>query len=192
MENICRSYSVVCGGQDKGTAVIEKEGIRFRVSAEIKECDIEGPFRLAAVCGGSIVPVGVMLPNGDGYSYYKIFTESALRDKGISEVSGFTIVGSMPEAKEEPPEPARNTSGISGWEKTDTPWLYIEEGEFRHVFSACREALVRNEEEICYLAVPLMKGEEFPVMPVFCLGEIQKIDGKLYLVFKISSGKLLF
>ena len=190
MENICSEYYVSYNEKNIGKAKIEKVGIRFAITAEIKECGAKTPFRLAAECEGRIVPLGVMLPKDGGYNYRKTFTSGALRELGISAIKGFTIIVDTAENKLQPTEPMSVES--AGWISETDPGSLLEEGEFRRLFSACKETLVRCEDEITYLAVPIVKGEEFPVMPVFCLGEAWKINGGLYIVFKIHNGKLTF
>lgn len=190
MENICSEYPVIYNESIIGRAKIEKIGIRFFVSADIKKVDAETPFRLAAVCSRRLVPFGVMLPKEGGYTYGKMFTGGALRELEIDEVKGFTIICDIPENN------VRSEKSISsvaaGWIREDKPGELLEEGEFRRLFSACEEALVRREDDITYIAVPVIKDEEFPVMPVFCLGEAWKINGGVYLVFRVHNGKLSF
>jgi len=190
MENICAEYLVNYNGKNIGNARIEKLGIRFMVTADVKEVDAKTPFRLAAVCGTQVIPLGVMMPKKGGYTYGKTFTSSALREMGIGEISGFAIVEDTNGNKL--PKSAQVRVDAANWVRETEPGAYLEEGEFRRLFSACKEVLVRCEDEMTYLAVPLIKGEEFPVMPVFCLGEAWRINGKLYIVFKIHNGKLSF
>ena len=214
MEHICGSYPVVYGGKTLGNARIEKLGIRYSIAAETEEPEMEKPFRLAAVCQDRVTPLGVMLPKSGGFVFSKIFSREALLELGIDTISGFTLGGEAVaaraekeeketvsemeekiegEPKEEESVPAETAAPADDvWERTDTPWLYIEEGEFRRVFSACREALVRRDGDVTCLAVPILKDELFPVMQVFCLGEVWKINERLHLVFRIREGKLLF
>ena len=190
MESICAEYLVNYDGENIGSARIEKLGIRFMVTADVKEVDAKTPFRLAAVCGTQVIPLGVMMPKKGGYTYGKTFTSSALREMGIGEISGFAIIEEPNDNKI--PASVRVRADAANWVQETEPGAYLEEGEFRRLFSACKETLMRCEGEITYLAVPLVKGEEFPVMPVFCLGEAWKINGGLYIVFRIRNGKLSF
>ena len=60
--------------------------------------------------------------------------------------------------------------------------------------AACRHvtaALTRPCGGDCIeLAVPFETGSPFPLMPVFCRGEVTEIDGNAYLVFRIKNGTL--
>ena len=179
-----------CGEKNIGYARIERVGIRFFVSADVKTSDAAAPFRLAAVCKNRLIPFGVMLPGNGGFTYGKMFTSVALREMGISEIDCFTIIGDIPQNKVSLKVNAN--SGSVKWEKEDDPGALLEEGEFRRIFSACKDTLVRREKDIVYLAIPVIKGEKFPAMPVFCLGEVRKINDGLYLVFKVYKGKLSF
>jgi len=190
MESICCEYPVNYCGDDIGSARIEKLGIRFVITADIKEVEAKTPFRLAAVCGAQIIPLGVMFPKKDGYTYGRTFTISAMRELGIGEIKKFTIIEDGDDNKQ--PKSSHVRVDSASWVKESEPGVLLKEGEFRRLFSACKETLVRCEGEITYLAVPLIKGEEFPVMPVFCLGEAWKINGGLYIVFRIRNGKLTF
>ncbi|MDR0862425.1 MAG: hypothetical protein LBN30_06605 [Oscillospiraceae bacterium] len=53
-----------------------------------------------------------------------------------------------------------------------------------------RGALSRMDEDATYLAVPMPNDEPFPMMPVFCFGSAESIDGREYVVFKIKNGIL--
>lgn len=193
MENICGAYPVNYADKCLGEVKIERLGIRFSICGSISGIDIEGPFRLAALSGGKTVPIGVMLPKGGGFGYAKLFSAAALVQLGIRDIAGFTIITDHPVTEEaEPMQTEAVSTAESEWANTAAPWQYFEEGEFRRVFSACGRALVRQDGDVLYLAVPLVKDEEFPVMPVFCLGEVWKINDELHLVFKIHDGRLLF
>lgn len=185
MQDFCGLYSIIYSGENLGEAVVARDRLRWHIAARISACNIPGPFRLAAVCGNKTAALGVMLPQNGGFTYSALFTASALREKGIcSGISYFTLLPCM--------NAETGNSGIC-WEKSERPELYIEEGEFRRIFSACRSALIKKENgEQVLLAVPVKKGEKFPLMSVFCLGTISKINGQLHLVFKINDGRLVF
>ena len=190
MENICSEYPVNYNDEKIGRAKIEKVGIRFVITADVRAIEARIPFRLAAVCGNRKVAIGVMLPGSGGYTYRRTFTSSAIRELGIEEIKYFTIIGELTEDKL--PQNENIKVDDTEWNRETEPGMLLEEGEFRRLFSACKEVLVRRDDEVTYLAVPIVKGEEFPVMPVFCLGEAWKINGGLYIVFKIHNGKLTF
>ncbi len=188
MELNCGTFDVVYKQKSVGEARIIRIGIRYELSAVVKYLDISGPFRVAAVSGEKVVPLGVMMPKGDGFEYRRSFSTNDLKNIGIDDISGFTIAGD----ESSKVHIDTNNHEDNEWKVTNEPWQYLEEGEFRHVFSACNEALVSTNEEFVRIAVPIVKNEPFPLMPIFCLGEIQKINENLHLVFKLHEGKLLF
>ena len=194
MDIICGTYPIRRGEKVLGEVKIEKVNIRYKISSAIDNIDMPRPFRLAVICGEKIIPLGVMMPDRNGFSYSRSFSSAALSELGISNIDGFTLItDSLPQSDTRPiAAPTPVSSVTDGWQQTDTPGEYLEDGEFRHIFSGCKAALVRKDGETQCLAIPVIKDEPFPVMPVFCLGEVWKINEKLHLVFKIHDGKLLF
>lgn len=194
LDNICGNYPIHCDEKVLGEVKIEKVNIRYNISSAVNNIDMPRPFRLAAICGDKIIPLGVMMPDRNGFSYSRSFSSAALSELGIDTIDGFTLItDSSPRSAAQPiAAPAPVSAVAVGWQQTDTPGEYFEDGEFRHIFSGCKSALVRNDGETQYLAIPVLKDEPFPAMPVFCLGEVWKINEKLHLVFKIHEGKLLF
>ncbi len=190
MENLCAEYQVYFNGRCIGCCIIEKQGIRYKIYARVTVADLDKPFRLSAICGDSMVNLGVMVPKCDAYQFSRIYTNAAFRELGLENVSGFTITSDLFEVLDEVSGQTENV--LSKWNHIAEPGTLLEEGEFRRIFSQCSNTIVCCEENITYLAVPVIHGEEFPAMPVFCLGEARKINGGIYLVFKIRNGKLIF
>lgn len=177
------SHAIMFNGKIVGQAMIRQEGIRSRIIGEVCTSDITTPFRLTAVCSGKAVVLGVMMPDNGKYTFNKQFTSDDVRRLELYDIVGFTLSV----------DTALNTnSSASGWAAADDVSEFLEEGEFRRIFTECKELFYCRNGKLIYLAVPINKGEEFPAMPVFCLGEPQKIGGRLCLVFKINDGKLLF
>lgn len=189
MENIRNEYKITADKEEIGYAVLKQTGIRFEIYAEVRNVDSEKPFRLAVRCGGKIIPLGVMLPQNGGFVYRKTFSRSALRELGVSGVERFVVLT----------DDIINHSSDIRSQKKGEEWCeisnvddFLKEGEFRRAFSGCRNCLARRGGELVYLAVPIVKDEILPAMPIRCLGEVLKIRGNLYMVFKIRDGKLLF
>lgn len=190
--DICGEFPVIYNGTEYGKAKVEREGIRFKISAQISEFYADKPFRLGAPTNGGTVSLGVMLPSGEQYVFSRVYSSNELKALGIFEISDFTLIKADESENAIKAAPQPLTAEESGWEESDEPSMYIAEGEFRRAFSECKKALIRREGEITYIAVPVVKGEEFPVMQLFCLGEAWKIGGKLHLVFKVREEKLIF
>ena len=183
-------YNITYKNENVGMVLIKQIGIRYEILAEVRFINCETPFRLAAICGDDCVPLGVMIPDGAGFSYRRTYTKSAFHELGFEKLIGFEIICAT--KPERAPKPESTRVGDSEWTAIAEPAELFDEGQFRRIFSDCEGCLVRKSGEIKYLAIPLLKERAFPAMPVFCLGESWKIRGKLYMVFKIMRGKLLF
>ncbi len=186
--DMCEGFAIVYNGEETGRANVAYEGIRLKITAAVRKNACPAPFRLAVNGENGMKPLGVMLPANGGFSFSRIYSPAECRRLGLSGPMSFTIIPCGDERNTEEGT-ARNDGE---WKELEHPERLFEEGEFRHIFSACEKALVRRENELTLIAVPVRKGEPFPIMQVFCLGELWKIGGKLYLVFKIRDGKLLF
>ena len=78
------------------------------------------------------------------------------------------------------------------WEKVDDISPLFKSGEVAQDFEEPVGALYRKDGEFEYIAISAAPDEPFPLMPVFCFGEQQSIDGKEYIVFKIKNGDCFF
>lgn len=183
---ICSEYEISYKGITVGKAKIANEGIRYRISGSVQRGEFEEPFRLAIICGENKTVLGVMMPENDLCVYNRLFTSRELKDLRIHEIHGFTIIVS------ENKQDADKNSASDHWRKISDAGVLFAQGEFQRIFSACGEVLLRHEENMDYIAIPIKRGEEFPAMPVFCLGEPWKVENRLCLVFKVKDGKLLF
>jgi len=76
------------------------------------------------------------------------------------------------------------------WTEVSDPRTLLKGDNKSAVTSECSGCFARKEDGIVYLSVPLREDEEFPMMPVFCLGEPETVNGEVYLVFKIIDGIL--
>lgn len=190
MADLRQEYDIVFEGKKLGCAVVARAGIRLEIFGEIRDFASENPFRLAVKCDGEIVCLGVMLPRKDRFIFRKIYTKSMLRELGISTIEGFTLVR---EVDTHSYAYAPNTTeNMSSWCAVEDISEFLEAGEFRRQFSVYENCIACKQNDIEYLAVPIVKDKALPMMPVWCLGETRKINGKLYMVFKIRKGKLLF
>ena len=190
MSDLRREYDIVFENEKLGCAVVAQVGIRFEISAEISGFRTKNPFRLAAKCGGKNVTLGVMLPQKGSFAFRKVYTKSSLRELGISAIEGFTLVKDGDNNTNKYPQ--NTVENMSKWSVVEDMSEYLEDGEFRRRFSVHKNCLAYREGEFAYIAVPMIKGETLPKIPVLCLGETRKINGKMHMVFKTRRGKLLF
>lgn len=52
-------------------------------------------------------------------------------------------------------------------------------------------AFIKEDGKHTYLAIPFESGAPFPLMPVFCKGTPEQINGKTYLLFQIAQGQIV-
>jgi hypothetical protein len=100
-------FDVTRLGNTVGAVSVEQQGLNTRF-----DCDCAAPgaelLRLAAVCGGEVVALGVMMPEGGRLKFGKRFSRNALRELGYSEPSAFilTAPGDAVRTAQSPPEVA--------------------------------------------------------------------------------------
>lgn len=186
--DMSEDFAIVYNGEEKGRATVAYEGIRIKITAGVPKIECAIPFRLAVNGKNGVKPLGVMLPVNGGFAFSKVYSPAECRRLGLNESMTFTLIPCGEEQNNE--EKAKQND--DDWKEWEHPERLFDDGEFRHIFSACKKALVRRADELTLIAVPVKRGEPFPVMQVFCLGELWKINGNLHLVFKIRDGRLLF
>ena len=91
-------------------------------------------------------------------------------------------------AADKPREDLPRAAG--GWRIERDPGQLFADPELTEACQNVIEALVREAEGIKYLAIPIGRNIPFPMMPIFCFGESEEIDGRAYIVFKIKDGQL--
>jgi hypothetical protein len=218
MEQTSQKFNVTRNGLVYGVAAVTQNGL-------MTEIDFSGTapdgkiYRLAAVCGGAYVPLGVAAPDDNGkLSFRRSYSKNALRDLGFSTPDAFALIlsGEIPAPEPEPvpspaPTPAVGDDVHIVPPSPPAPERVVEDADpyvktpffaplanpsslFSEPSGYCdgelSGALARYEDGITYLAVPLDAGEPFPLLPVFCFGEPERIDGRDYLVFKLNNGIL--
>ncbi|MDR0904911.1 MAG: hypothetical protein LBN00_01840 [Oscillospiraceae bacterium] len=202
-----------------GVAAVTRNGLMTEIDFSGTAPD-EKIYRLAAVCNGGYVTLGVAAPDDNGkLSFRKSYSKNALRDLGFADPDGFALV--LPGESVSAPEPAAPVFAPAPTPAPTTAAAAPEppaplseggvaqrQGELSPLFAPLADAsslfaepsgycdgeltgaLARREGGITYLAVPLDAGEPFPLIPVFCFGEPERIDGRDFLVFKLNNGIL--
>lgn len=133
-----------------------------------------GLLRLAVLCGGREIPLGVLSPSGSGWLLDRCFSPESLRHMGISRVEGCCILG----------------SAAPLWRPEEAPERLLKDAALQQLFRGVQGILCCAEGERVRLAVPLEDGAAFPAMSVFCFMEAEEIAGKTYGVFLLEQGKL--
>jgi len=88
-------------------------------------------------------------------------------------------------AEQEPSQPS------SGWVPVEDPSVIFTDADIADACRNSKGALMMEVDGFTILAIPMTPGEPFPMMPVFCFGESDKIDGREYIIFKVKNGILM-
>jgi hypothetical protein len=108
--NLFGKYTVIDGDRPIGELEIMPKGSLCRFKA-MCSTGRTGIFRLGIRSRGRLVPVGVMVPYGNGWGLDRTYSTLALRQMGIETVEGAEIIGAESMLKEmdspsiRPPEP---------------------------------------------------------------------------------------
>ncbi|MGE4485574.1 MAG: hypothetical protein AB7C97_10745 [Oscillospiraceae bacterium] len=193
MNDILGNYDVYYGETLIGSLIVERDGAAylFQCSCQYFSPDV---LRLYCVSGEKTASLGVMLPEDGKLVFKKRITKNMLSDMGLSDISRCFLRGR--EAPEQKPEPEEKTAVIA---PPESPlWLpaYDAASLFSDadIASACRDvtgALTMEDGNSQLIAIPIILGAPFPLMPVFCFGRSEIIDGNNYVVFRVRNGKLI-
>ncbi|MDR0917518.1 MAG: hypothetical protein LBN02_10095 [Oscillospiraceae bacterium] len=85
------TFDVLRGNSRVGEATVRQDGLHTVIEAAAVRPD-DGVYRLAAVCGGELRPLGVALPDGEVLRFKKKFTKLTLRELGYAEPSACALV----------------------------------------------------------------------------------------------------
>ena len=164
------SYTIMDGERAAGTLEVSRQGgyFRFRAacSAECGEL-----LRLAVRSGERIADLGVLAPEEGQWRLDRRYSPADLRALGIGEIGACFLRRSAP----------------AGWVPEPEPGKLLSDGLLRRLCAGAAGALTRREGEAVLLALPLT--DPFPLLPVFCLGTLRRLEGRPYLLFGIFDGK---
>ena len=207
-------YSVLWNGAQAGEMRIYRDGLMTVIEAH---CSYAGdtPFRLMVRSGGRDIPLGTMLPDAAGFQFQKRYSRQALAALGLETVEACWIgappqtpdtpsetdappagtdVSELPadeaDAAPSPPPETTDTWRKPTWQPELRPEELVKDPELRQLLCKAEQAISLAEGERIWLGVPLEVGKPFPLMPIFCLGRWEKINGKNYMVFQIRDGEL--
>lgn len=77
------------------------------------------------------------------------------------------------------------------WERIDNLGLIFQDEILAESCKNVRGALRMETEDGILLAIPAERDEPFPLMPIFCFGMWDQINGKNYIIFKIKDGYIV-
>ena len=226
-------FDVTRGGLTLGVAELSENGLLLDVYYVGNAPDNANVYRLAAVCDGRYVILGVPVPDKSGALILKKSLSKAKKcELGFEAPTAFELVlpgenysdaysekTTAPKTiteKNIPPEPQKFTempvpivepvnldskldaaepvnklpeSALANvWRSVMNPSVLFTENGALSAAGDIAGALIREDSEVVYLAVPITDDAPFPLMSAFCLGEPQTINGEEYLVFKLKNG----
>jgi len=210
-------YSVYLDGSHVGHLTVSQVGLMTEFNCECILATSE-VLRLAILCGDKYRVFGVMLPDGDRLRCIKRFSKNELTRMSIDSIDGCKLARAgdsltpekpiaveaavEEEAESVPPEENAIEPAVAQetvvpeenkllWQFEERPWELFADEEFRDICKNITGALRMTVEGVTLLAIPLVSGEPFPAMPIFCFGESLQIQGEDYLIFKIKNGELV-
>jgi hypothetical protein len=90
-----------------------------------------------------------------------------------------------------PPTPPPPAPAKGEWSPLEDPSALFDDPDIAAACQNAKGALVKEEYGVTLLAIPVIAGTPFPMMPVFCFGDYVVIDGREYVVFKIKNGNFV-
>ena len=195
MDNLIGSYKVTYDGMEAGQLEISKNGTYF-VFTFTGSTFFSDILRLVCFCGETPVPIGIPVPDGSRLSLKKQISKSSLSALGLTAIDKCILVpASVKFSAEKKAEPASADTSPeveeAEWVDDYEPWLLFEDEELKSACLGLKGALKQNCFDCTKLAVPVSTSEPFPMMPVFCFGEAQFINGRQYVVFVLKNGQLV-
>lgn len=91
----------------------------------------------------------------------------------------------------ETPSPAPAVQDDAGWTAVFNPGVLFADAQLKTAAGGIAGAISRQKGKILELAIPFEVGKPFPLMPIFCLGRWDEIDGITYLIFSLEDGVLM-
>jgi len=77
------------------------------------------------------------------------------------------------------------------WAPIEDPSMLFSDSDIAKACENAKGALTMEKDGATLLAIPVIAGMPFPMMPVFCFGDYIVIDGREYVVFKIKDGNFV-
>ncbi len=164
------TYEIMDGERAAGTLEVTPLGgyLRFRACCRLPGREL---VRLAARGEEQTADLGVLIPSGGLWCLDRRFSPAELRRMGLRAIRGCFLRHPAP----------------LGWQPEPSPERLLADTLLRRLCAGAGGALVRREEGRTLLALPLT--DPFPLLPVFCLGSLQRLEDRPYLVFAIFEGR---
>lgn len=212
MSDLLGEYSVIYDGCAVGKLMIYQEGLHtiFNCTCTYESAEI---LRLAVISDQEFIPIGVMLPRDETMTLKKNFSKNTLRSMGITKIQSCHLIrAGASYAKKDIPAEDQNEREILPataieqdprttvdhlvkkscpndnhelWQLRKDPSALFSDPDLAEISMKIAGALTRVGDDLTFLAVPVSQNKPFPMMPIFCFGNLEFIDGESYLIFKI-------
>lgn len=156
-----------CRGEDRGEVVVCPEGVRTEVRALMPDPG-DGLYRAVLLGRGGQLPLGVMEPAGGELT---VCRRPYSRD--------LQAIGELLRGE------ARCSFRFqeADWRETCCPAQMFQSGFLQSRLRPVGRAWWRRKGETLWLALPLEEGKPFPLEALFCLAQIQQVEGRLCAVY---------
>lgn len=218
MSDLLGEYSVIFDSCSIGKLKIYQEGLQtvFNCTCTYESAEI---LRLAVISDQEFIPIGVMLPRGETMTLKKNFSKNTLRSMGITKINSCHLIRAgesfakkdilVKDQNEKQILPATATEQDSQttvdhlvketrpnnkhelWQLRKDPSALFSDPDLAENSMNIAGAMTRMEDNLTFLAVPVSPNKPFPMMPIFCFGNLEFIDGESYLIFKIRDKNLV-
>ncbi len=191
-----------------GEIQIRKEGLMTVLEAALP-AQGDRPLRLAALCGKTMYPLGVLMPDGKKLRLRRRLSRAEWEAAGLHSLRGFTLLGSgdtVPqpekqmaaevEEEKKPPTHKRRDDWFAAlegenWQACPAPGRCFRDAALAKAAQQVQGALLAESGAQQLLAIPMDSGCPFPPLPVFRYGEPVVIRGQGYVLFRLQEGRLL-
>ncbi len=169
-----------------GTLTIEELGGRIHFHATRPQ-DGRGLYKVWIFGSVGRMLLGTMTPQGDSLQLSRTLSRTSLLSAGCYPVAGGEVVMAFPfqQKNEKNPIP-------QGWEITENIAVLFQDKLLKQGIYP-KNFLKKQEDFGFLLAIKFDITAEFPVIPLFCLCGLEKLEGIDYLVWKFDElGRPIF
>ena len=190
---LCGSYEIHWEEQPVGRLRVTREGLMLLFAASCRFPAGDPPvLRLYCRGGRTVFPVGIPAPDGESWTLRRRWSLSALAGAGLEHIESCFLSPSASAVPAET-EPAAEAEPAEGavWIPCDDLSSAFSQPELQN---ACRKVpggLIRQENGLVRVAIPISSSRPFPMMPVFCFGRSLFLHGREYLEFCTKNGCLV-
>ena len=189
-----KTISITDRGEIAGTLTVSFDGLRQTMEGT---CRDPGKLcRLAVICQGKRVPIGVMQPEAGRLSIRKSFTKNELHRLQVKDPEAAVLLyegdeteNCEVEKKETLPTTRKEHSISNGWKDAED-CVPMPAGEtVMDVLKTSEGVLCRESDGDTEIAVPIEEKSDFSAIQLVSVGEVELIDGKEYLKVKINADR---